>query len=105
MIKTKFTPEVDKHLKNLRANIEKQLINILHLEFQSYLSKQGYNELSSWYIGTSSKVIRSTGGDKYRNKNLNSYFLRLKDDTIVEIKMDEENLKFWELYNANKESD
>ena len=45
MKKIKFTPEVDKLLKKLRANMEKQLINILHLEFQSYLSKQGYNEL------------------------------------------------------------
>jgi hypothetical protein len=98
MKKIKFTPEVDKLLKKLRANMEKQLINILHLEFQSYLSKQGYNELISWYIAPRSGDRRSL----YKQKYLDSFYIRLKDNTVVEIPMDEKNFKFKELYLADK---
>ena len=98
MKKIKFTPEVDKLLKKLRANMEKQLINILHLEFQSYLSKQGYNELISWYIAPRPGDRRSL----YKQKYLDSFYIRLKDNTVVEIPMDEKNFKFKELYLADK---
>ena len=98
MKKIKFTAKVDESLKKLRANMEKQLINILHLEFQSYLSKQGYNELISWYIAPRPGDRRSL----YKQKYLDSFYIRLKDDTVVEIPMNEENFKFKELYLANK---